>query len=825
MKHFYMLPYTILLSTGEHLVSGSKDNFRLIYVLSGLASLTDGRNTRTLTTGDMVLVGPETAAGMHICANNAARTMFAVITIDSLYLSAFNQFRLPQIRQATPLNSYMHINVRSDNPDTGDGPQADRSHIPLGQAVIRLINSYYQPAPGMKALTEAILPVCQNLVSFLAETSSKHVAPDTLPPRAMEIMHYLHSNYTQPLTLQDTAAHFGLTPPYLSAYITDKIGVSFNKYLTQLRISAAQRYLVHTDLTCTQIMGVTGFANSSAFNSAFKKACGKTPNEYRKSMIGKPMTGSSSTDAAVSGYEEKAPGALIFSDNKKYGTSLRLYESDDYPKNQRLEYQKEICVHIEEGFEHRSPMPLFQMDVMQFFATRSLLPVPMYTQLEYAKNTLGFCYIRINRLFYSDVITRDDSGHLNFSVVDSIMNTFEHMQLTPFIIINLTRLKDMKINPDIYDQFTEYLNHCITEYGLEHIRRWKFDIGDPVFLEKDFEQIENQLSEYAEISAKIITYVKKMAPEIRIGGPYMVGDTDTRNLEFILRHWKAMGICPDFTGALLTPYIIDRKKHGSEIISSDSSLMERRLTAVTGYVRHVYGYDLPVNVEINYNFHSDNYLNDSIFNACSMVHHVLKLKSRVQSFILPMHTDFMPETPKPSDRFLLGTNGLMTWHGIPKPIFFALSFLHSLGQSIISEQDGAIVTAGNDGRITILLYNYCRPDQIYYTHTELARQPENVSAFFENRPPKSFDLRLTDLPAARYFTEEFTLTREHGSILDMWLKSGNTPALPRSAVAHLKSYIHPDYRFYTVTARPQLVITAKLMANELKLIQMQPEGR
>lgn len=78
------------------------------------------------------------------------------------------------------------------------------------------------------------------------------------------------------------------------------------------------------------------------------------------------------------------------------------------------------------------------------------------------------------------------------------------------------------------------------------------------------------------------------------------------------------------------------------------------------------------------------------------------------------------------------------------------------------------------------------------------------------------------MPAARYFTEEFTLTQEHGSILDMWLKSGNTPALPRSAVAHLKAYIHPDYRFYTVTARPQLAIAAKLMANEIKLIQIGP---
>jgi AraC-like DNA-binding protein len=54
-------------------------------------------------------------------------------------------------------------------------------------------------------------------------------------------------------------------------------------YVTQHRISHAQRLLATTAQTVTEIAFESGFLSISRFNDAFRRACGCSPREYRKS--------------------------------------------------------------------------------------------------------------------------------------------------------------------------------------------------------------------------------------------------------------------------------------------------------------------------------------------------------------------------------------------------------------------------------------------------------------------------------------------------------------------------------------------------------------
>ena len=59
-------------------------------------------------------------------------------------------------------------------------------------------------------------------------------------------------------------------------------GTTLINYLTQHRISHAQRLLATTDKTVTEIAFQSGFHSISRFNEAFRRACDCSPRDYRK---------------------------------------------------------------------------------------------------------------------------------------------------------------------------------------------------------------------------------------------------------------------------------------------------------------------------------------------------------------------------------------------------------------------------------------------------------------------------------------------------------------------------------------------------------------
>ncbi len=59
-------------------------------------------------------------------------------------------------------------------------------------------------------------------------------------------------------------------------------GTTLVKYITEHRLSHAQRLLVTTEESILNIAMNSGFGSLSRFNEAFRQALGCTPREYRK---------------------------------------------------------------------------------------------------------------------------------------------------------------------------------------------------------------------------------------------------------------------------------------------------------------------------------------------------------------------------------------------------------------------------------------------------------------------------------------------------------------------------------------------------------------
>lgn len=86
-------------------------------------------------------------------------------------------------------------------------------------------------------------------------------------------------------SLQAAADALYVTPQYLSRLFHQETGDTFGSYLTGKRMKEAMRLLQNPNLKMYEIAQKTGFSSQHYFSSAFKRALGLSPAEYRKNVL------------------------------------------------------------------------------------------------------------------------------------------------------------------------------------------------------------------------------------------------------------------------------------------------------------------------------------------------------------------------------------------------------------------------------------------------------------------------------------------------------------------------------------------------------------
>ena len=99
--------------------------------------------------------------------------------------------------------------------------------------------------------------------------------------RIVEIINDIRSDYKN-VTLEDLAEKYQLSKPYLSKYIKEKAGMTFQDVVKKERMKKARALLRETNRTVESIAAEVGYENPEHFNRLFKKTYDMTPVQYRK---------------------------------------------------------------------------------------------------------------------------------------------------------------------------------------------------------------------------------------------------------------------------------------------------------------------------------------------------------------------------------------------------------------------------------------------------------------------------------------------------------------------------------------------------------------
>jgi AraC-like DNA-binding protein len=93
---------------------------------------------------------------------------------------------------------------------------------------------------------------------------------------------FIARHYTEPLSVDDVGKHVSLHPNHAMAVFKRAFGTTLIQYLTEHRISHAQRLLAATGDKILSIALASGFGSVGRFNAAFKETCGCSPREFRR---------------------------------------------------------------------------------------------------------------------------------------------------------------------------------------------------------------------------------------------------------------------------------------------------------------------------------------------------------------------------------------------------------------------------------------------------------------------------------------------------------------------------------------------------------------
>lgn len=99
-----------------------------------------------------------------------------------------------------------------------------------------------------------------------------------------DIFKFIENNYNKNCTLANLAKYTGYDYAYLSRYFRRAVGISYNDYVNQYRISKACYLLQNNEMTVLEISNECGFNSLRSLNRHFKDQLGMPPADYRKQL-------------------------------------------------------------------------------------------------------------------------------------------------------------------------------------------------------------------------------------------------------------------------------------------------------------------------------------------------------------------------------------------------------------------------------------------------------------------------------------------------------------------------------------------------------------
>jgi xylan 1,4-beta-xylosidase len=420
-------------------------------------------------------------------------------------------------------------------------------------------------------------------------------------------------------------------------------------------------------------------------------------------------------------------------------------------------------------------------------------------QLQYVQKSCGFEYCRLHGLLHDELYVYTN-GSYNWEKVDEVLTRLQKAGLKPFIVIDCFP-KDLaggngtaywwkaNITPPVdMSKWASFIGtmarHLLEKFGSEEVGTWYFEVWHEPNQHAYWDGTRQQYFELYKTTAQAL---KGASPKIKVGGPgtsnFVPDDRYTAEWEEKSRitpgavpegnAWKGvwinefLGWCKqeqlplDFIST--HPYPTDlvfgqglndqARMRGLGATASDLQWLKAAL-AKNGFAKtevHL--------TEWGSSPAAHDAVHDNLPEAAFIIKNNVDAIGLADSMAYPSFIDVYDENG--AGNIFHGGPGMLTSQGVAKPAFHGYRLLHMLGEELVYNKDGIIVTRHKaTQRITALVYNYPANGTPAYNTDGGAGDARN------------FTFNLTSVHGNARFNIEI-LDRQNGNVLTAWKAMGS----------------------------------------------------
>lgn len=103
--------------------------------------------------------------------------------------------------------------------------------------------------------------------------------------RLNRVYEYVTHNFSEEIRLKDVADIANMSSNAFCRYFHSRTQKNFSQFVNEIRVGHACQLLKNKDLTVTEISYESGYQSITNFNKFFRRITGKSPMEYRKSIL------------------------------------------------------------------------------------------------------------------------------------------------------------------------------------------------------------------------------------------------------------------------------------------------------------------------------------------------------------------------------------------------------------------------------------------------------------------------------------------------------------------------------------------------------------
>ncbi|MBR4017250.1 MAG: helix-turn-helix transcriptional regulator [Oscillospiraceae bacterium] len=216
------------------------------------------------SSGDLVIINP--GVPHKVFHNNHSDYVCIKFSPDVLYADDKSLFEFKYVLPFVSENSHSKIYYKD---------QIENSHIP--QIIHSIIDEWNEEKPGYELMAKAgILRLFGELIRYFEHGQADAEIPDAIK----SAISYISENYAT-ANEKDVAEKCAMSYSHFSRIFKNVMNQNFKDYLIAVKLREAEKLLVTTEKTVTEIAYETGFSTASHFISLFKKYKHISPKQYK----------------------------------------------------------------------------------------------------------------------------------------------------------------------------------------------------------------------------------------------------------------------------------------------------------------------------------------------------------------------------------------------------------------------------------------------------------------------------------------------------------------------------------------------------------------